>query len=62
MRRKKTHPQPPLTREQELHQEFQQAEAAELKAEPEAVDKRFRNEKRMWRDVGVDPEEIGDLG
>lgn len=55
MRRKKhCLPQPPLTREQELLQDFQQGEAAELREEPEAVDKQIRNERRTWARIAED--------
>lgn len=46
--------QPPLTREQELLQDFQQGEAAELRAEPEPVDKRVRNTRRTWAEIARD--------
>ncbi len=45
---------PGLSREQELMQEFQQAEAAELREEPEAVDTRVRNERRTWAEMADD--------
>ena len=55
MRTKKLRPRnPPLTREQELAQEFQQAEAAELREEPEPVDKRIRNTRRTWAEIAED--------
>lgn len=43
-----------LSREQELLQEFQQAEAEELREEPEAVDERVRNERRTWAEMADD--------
>lgn len=46
--------QPPPSREQELLEEFQQAEAAELRDEPEAVDKRIKNRRKTWGEIADD--------
>jgi hypothetical protein len=45
---------PGLSREQELMQEFQQAEAAERREELEPVDERVRDERRTWAEMADD--------
>lgn len=41
----------PLTREQELLQDFQQAEADEERELLEPVDKKIRNRRRTWAEM-----------
>lgn len=54
MRRNKNPlPPKPLTREQELLQEFQQGEAADQRS-LEPVDKQMRNVRRTWAELAGD--------